>query len=285
MVSKDIELKKTENCKNCGSKNIDNYCSNCGQMVYQKRFTLKSYLISLFNLFSVEKGFFYSLIMLFIRPGILINDYLKGKTRIYINPLKYLLIVGGIFAFVMIKTDILDISYKTGNEIIYNSTEELQKEYKELQHKDQELKMQQNILSYLKKYVNIVPLFIIPFYSLVGLWFYRSRKLFYGEFLIIFSYTVAQTFLISVLILVPLVLIFTELKQFFPLISLISAIIYISYLLFKTFDQSLILSAIKGVLVYTLGTILFWIALIILFILLAIALGLIGINLIDVLSQ
>ena len=106
--------------------------------------------------------------MMFIKPGLLINDYLKGKTRIYINPLKYLIIIGGIFVFVILKTNIIDISYQKGNEVIFNSTEELNKKYADMQKNEAVLQIQQNVLSTTKKNINIVPLFVIPFYSFVG---------------------------------------------------------------------------------------------------------------------
>lgn len=284
MTKPDISLEKVSYCRNCNSPNISNYCSNCGQPIYTKRFTLKSYLITIFNTFSLEKGFFYTLIMLFIKPGILINDYLKGKTRIYINPLKYLLIIGSVFAFIMLKTTIIDTSYQKGNDLIYGSTKNINQEYAELQKDESATKMQQKMLSFVKKYIHIVPLFILPFYSLIGLWFYRSKKLFYGEFLIITSFVIAQNFLITILILLPLIFLIPILANYFPIISAAASFLFFSYVLNKTFKESPFISLIKGTFIYVIGTLLFWIFLAIFFLLLGIILKMIGISLLDIIS-
>ncbi len=40
-------MEKTKTCKNCNSVNINNFCSDCGQKVYDKRFTIKSFIMDL----------------------------------------------------------------------------------------------------------------------------------------------------------------------------------------------------------------------------------------------
>ncbi|MFC2104914.1 DUF3667 domain-containing protein, partial [Bacteroidota bacterium] len=181
MTSKNLNMELSNTCKNCGSENIETYCSNCGQKIYTKRFTLKNFLLVFLNAFNIEKGFLYTLKMLFIQPGIIINDYIKGKTKQYFNPLKYVLIVAGLFAFLMITTNIFDTSYKASNDALYNSSEVL----KQQKNDELALQMENKMLEYVKQYMNLIPLIIIPFFSLVSMWFYRSRKLFYGEFLIV----------------------------------------------------------------------------------------------------
>lgn len=285
MKSKDLLFEKTTTCKNCGCENIGNYCSKCGQKVFVKRFTLKAFLWVLFDTFTLERGFYHSVFMMFLKPGKLLNDYIKGKTREYINPLKYLLIIGGLFAFIMIKTDIIDTTYKIGNDIMYNSNQELKQGYEQVKNDEQFIKMQENVLNYTKGYINVIPMIVIPFYSLILLLFYRSRKLFYGEVLIMNSFIFAQTFLITVLVLVPLAHFIPAVKSYFPLLTVTTSVVYLSYALNSTFKESAVISVIKSFFIYIFGTILFWIFLVIVMILFMIIFKILGISLIDIMSR
>lgn len=56
-------------------------------------FTFKSVLISLFEVFDFNKGFFFTFYSMIIKPGKAIDDYLKGATARYHSPLRYLLTV------------------------------------------------------------------------------------------------------------------------------------------------------------------------------------------------
>ena len=74
-------------CKNCGASLIDAYCHKCGQKANTSRITLNSlgHEIS-HSLTHIEKGFFYTTIELFLRPGKVVNGYLSGKRVNYHKP-------------------------------------------------------------------------------------------------------------------------------------------------------------------------------------------------------
>jgi len=77
-------------CPNCGEKGFGNYCSNCGQkrvIVPISRGTLAS---SFLDLIDFNRGFFFTLFSLLLKPGELIGNYLAGKTRNYNNPVRLL---------------------------------------------------------------------------------------------------------------------------------------------------------------------------------------------------
>lgn len=246
MATKTHLLEKSKVCKNCGSENIDNYCSNCGQKIYTKRFTLKNFFFVFLDAFNIEKGFIYTLKMLTFKPGVIINEYIKGKTKSYFNPLKYVIIVAGIYAIIVVSTNILETSVDATNEIMSENSEET-------------IELQKNFIEFFKQYINIIPLLIIPFLSLVTMWFYRSKKLFYGEFLIVNCYLIAQSFAISCILAIPLALFIPTLFNYFPLILLMITIIYFSYALYKVFLGSPIVAIIKAILIYVIGTLFFYI--------------------------
>ena len=81
-------------CKNCGHPFDLDYCNRCGQKASVKRIEMKWLLHELPHaIWHVEKGFFYNVKQLFIRPGHAIRDFLEGKRKYFFNPLSYLAIM------------------------------------------------------------------------------------------------------------------------------------------------------------------------------------------------
>ncbi len=92
---------KKDQCKNCGSEVEGNYCSSCGQKSSIGRIDLSSFISDISEtILQVDKGFFFTLKQLFLRPGKSIQDYLEGKRKNYFKPLGYLMILSTIYFFV-----------------------------------------------------------------------------------------------------------------------------------------------------------------------------------------
>jgi hypothetical protein len=249
MKSKALYFEKETVCKNCGSTQINNYCCNCGQKVYTKRFTIKSFFFVILNTLSLERGFFYTAKMLFTHPGKVVNEYINGKTRLYYNPLKYIIIIAGIYAFLTIYLNILDANIE--------SNEYFQKNVDSLQNSEELLQMQEKWMDIFKQYINLIPLLLVPFTSLVSKWFYRSKKLFYGEHLVINCFIFAQIFILYIL-WSPVAVIIPSLITYFPLLTFISSIIYLCYALYSIFHESPFRAIMGGMVVYFLGMLLFF---------------------------
>ena len=80
-------------CKNCGTAFSGNYCPHCGQKHLSDRYTLRKLLWEAWAVVTnVEQGFWYTTKTLFLNPALIITDYIKGKTKPYYNPLRYLII-------------------------------------------------------------------------------------------------------------------------------------------------------------------------------------------------
>nr|WP_321222318.1 DUF3667 domain-containing protein [uncultured Psychroserpens sp.] len=81
------------NCKNCKTILSDNhnFCSNCGESTKVKRLKVKS-IIGLFfsNFFSVDNKFLKTFTDLTIRPETVINNYVSGFRKKYVNVITYL---------------------------------------------------------------------------------------------------------------------------------------------------------------------------------------------------
>jgi hypothetical protein len=94
---------ESENCLNCGKKldDSDRYCSFCGQSV-NKDSSLSAFLSQfLSDYFTFDSKIFLSVKPLFVRPGFLTLEYLKGKRVSYIPPLR-LFIFSSIIFFLLL---------------------------------------------------------------------------------------------------------------------------------------------------------------------------------------
>ncbi len=85
-------------CKNCGHIFEGNFCNNCGQSSKVGRINLKNFLAEVSeSVFQINRGFFYTLKELFLRPGYSIQEYLSGKRKSHFKPFGYVLILSTIY--------------------------------------------------------------------------------------------------------------------------------------------------------------------------------------------
>ena len=79
-------------CRSCNQSFVGDYCNYCGQPLIH-RFNL-SYLWKLLHqdLLEVDRGLWRTFKELMVRPGLMIREYLNGKTKPYFSPIKYLLV-------------------------------------------------------------------------------------------------------------------------------------------------------------------------------------------------
>jgi hypothetical protein len=110
------------NCKNCQTpqRTDYNYCPACGAKVIRNRLTLKNLWYDVTErYFNLDNTFLRTVKMLIIRPEEVIESYLSGVRRKYLNPMSHLgiaLTLSGILLFVMQKVfrdDLFQI-YNTG---------------------------------------------------------------------------------------------------------------------------------------------------------------------------
>ena len=86
------------NCKNCEQIVDGNFCTHCGQSARVERINLSNFLNELSaGVFQIDKGFFYSLIELFVRPGPGIREYLAGKRKNHFKPIAYVLTMSALY--------------------------------------------------------------------------------------------------------------------------------------------------------------------------------------------
>lgn len=84
-----------EMCRNCNSPFIGSFCSSCGQKKYDRKdFTLKGFVKDMAEeAFDYDSKIFGTLRLLITKPGKLTADFLNGKQKTYIAPVKLYLII------------------------------------------------------------------------------------------------------------------------------------------------------------------------------------------------
>jgi hypothetical protein len=94
-------------CQNCGTDITGSYCSNCGQKRFEPNDKSVISILSHFfeELFTWDSKFLQSIKYLFIRPGFLTHEYISGRYKRYVSPLKMFLFTSFVLFLIMIKSD------------------------------------------------------------------------------------------------------------------------------------------------------------------------------------
>lgn len=94
------------NCKNCGHTVEDKFCGKCGQSSDLSRINFTSFIHEVSqSLFQINKGFFYTLKELTLKPGNTLKEYLDGKRKNHFKPITYLITLSTVYFFITKMTD------------------------------------------------------------------------------------------------------------------------------------------------------------------------------------
>ena len=110
------------NCKNCeGSLRTDySYCSNCGAKVIRNRLTIKNLWYDVTErFFNVDNTFLKTFLHLFSKPEVVVDSYVKGVRKRYLNPIAYFTIaltLSGILLYILKKFFLKDIDFSVLGE-------------------------------------------------------------------------------------------------------------------------------------------------------------------------
>jgi hypothetical protein len=152
-------------CMGCGTNSIGDFCNQCGENLHPRRFTLKSIIASIPDIFfDVENGLFFTIRQLLRDPAAAISSFLKGDRARHYKPLKFLLFMSALYAFLFNYFDI------HGIETLYGDTADT---------KTAKLLDEQYIKSQ-----SIINVFAVPFLSLLTWLFFIKKGLYYGEHLL-----------------------------------------------------------------------------------------------------
>lgn len=210
------------NCKNCETIINENqkFCSNCGELINAKRLKVKS-IIGLFfsNFFSFDNKFLTTFKDLTTKPEVVIDNYVHGYRRKYVNVITYLglaITLIGFQFFVLRKffPELLAVdSSATPNNIKIN---------------DEGLDLN-SIFDSFYQYQGLLTILFIPIYAYSSrLLFFDSKKYNLAEHFVINMYTTAHVFIfwfVVTFITLPLKINYNLFSQF----SLVIMFIYMTH--------------------------------------------------------
>ncbi|SEC82105.1 Protein of unknown function [Tenacibaculum sp. MAR_2009_124] len=245
-------------CKNCNNGLEDDalFCDNCGAKIIKSRITFHFLMVELFAMLGLDSLFFKTLKELLIRPQKVLNEYLNGVRKKYVNPFAYLavgaaasIIIFNIFyssfsktQFVFNKTEIEQlqkIATKDLSNIKNVSPEELSKQKKQKNKAKARLKFTESYISYFLKFFNIITFLSIPVYALISKWTFKKPHN-YGEHIIINSYLAGTTMFFSCILFLMTVFIHPSLFFYSTVLSVFYYLYTFKRLYNLNFKQTLL---------------------------------------------
>jgi len=179
-------------CKNCHTpqRTDYNYCPNCGAKVIRNRLPFKNLWYDVTErYFNLDNTFLRTFLHLFSKPEIVIDSYVNGVRRKYLNPISYFAIaltLSGIQLFLLRKV------FSQGIDLdIYN------------QGLNPELS--QKIMEVVFDFSSFLFILYIPIFAIAGWLTFNKKAYFFSEYIVFFIYILAQwsifTFPISLVVL------------------------------------------------------------------------------------
>lgn len=90
----------TEICKNCKAELGGNFCSNCGQPAHLKRIDAHYIKHEIGHLLHFEKGIFYTIKELIIRPGKNVREFFKENRNRLVKPIIFIIVTSLVYTLI-----------------------------------------------------------------------------------------------------------------------------------------------------------------------------------------
>lgn len=168
------------NCKNCNItlSETDDFCRSCGAKTIRNRLTVKNLLVDFGEqYFNLDNKLLQTFIKLFTKPEDVIDSYINGTRKKYVNVISYIAIAitfSGLLIFIINKffPDMMDFSVFASP-----GQEEFQKKN----------------VAFVQEYQSILMILYVPAYALMAkLTFIGLKKYNFTELNVVFFYIQAQ---------------------------------------------------------------------------------------------
>jgi hypothetical protein len=114
-------MESNTTCRNCSIDFNGKFCPECRQPATTNRITWSELAHQLMHaFFHVDRGFWYTVSQMFLRPGNTIREYLYGKRAFHFNPFLFLILLGGTISLLFPAFHISVIAEKATTEAIEN---------------------------------------------------------------------------------------------------------------------------------------------------------------------
>ena len=171
-------------CKNCSNLLPEdfNFCPNCGAKVIHYRLTFKNLWHEVIErFFDLDNTFFRTFIHLFTKPAEVIDGYISGIRRKYLNPISYLgiaLTLSGLTIFLIQKVFDVNMDLDVFNQGVNPE-------------------LNQKIMPIMFDFSSLVFVLFIPIFGIAGWLTFNKKGYVFAEYLIVFFYTLAHWSIVS----------------------------------------------------------------------------------------
>jgi len=240
------------NCKNCHTElsEQDDYCKSCGGKVIRNRLTIKN-LFAHFSetFFNYDNTLLQTFISLFTKPDVVIDGYINGTRKKYLNVISYFALAITISGFQLL------IINKYFPEI-YDFSFESMKGQADFQKKN---------MAFVQEYQSIVMMLYVPLYAIMAkIVFFNLKKYNYTELLVVFMYIQAQTSIASALFILVLALVGLS-SNIIGMAMIPLMIFYATYCLKRLYNLNFLDMVVRTLLFFVVLGVVFVIATIIMF--------------------
>jgi len=249
-----METSENPSCINCGTSLQGSFCHQCGQKLIKERLTVKGVITTaLSSIFKLDSGLWYTMLMMTKNPGQVIQDYINGKTKPYVNPFRYALTLIAVYVFLIINLG----EFSTQIDQIIG----LYKNMGIIDTAEAETEMRSR-LSFVFKFSNFIPFVLIPFLSWATLILKRKEKWHFAEYFVLNTYTIGHINLLSIPLLFIVSVLLGQSHLLLPVIYLLS-MGFFAYVFRDLFKRSWGGSIALGIGNYMFGFLLFLITLVV----------------------
>ncbi len=205
------------NCKNCQTElSVESgYCYSCGGKVIRNRLTIRNlYYYFAETFFNYDNKFLQTIIKLIVNPKDVIDSYVHGTRKRYIEPLSFFAIsltISGLYIFIV---------RKYFPELF---------EFSELYQSDAQKEFANKITEITTEYISLLNFAIIPALALISRIVFYNNRYNYSEHLVIYFFTMSLFSMFSVVCTLIIAAFFQM-----PLLT-ISSLLYLTFFLYHCY--------------------------------------------------
>ena len=206
-------------CKNCDARLRTDYlyCPACGAKVIRNRITIKNLWTDfLERYFNLDNTFIRTLVHLTTTPEVVIEGYLQGIRRKYLNPISYMgiaITLSGLIVFLMVKSgDAMNFDMLNNNV----ST-----------------RYQEKLMDFILDYQALIFLLFVPIMTIAGWLCFDQKRYNFAERTIIFMYALAHYSLVIFLPSIIVLFFIPEQYFIFSFIGILFMVVYTTYVIVR----------------------------------------------------
>ncbi len=244
------------NCKNCGNSlnNEDGFCSQCGARIIEDRISIRFLLKEILDkVLSVDNKLLKTFLHMFFKPEAVINGYISGVRKRYIDPFSYLLI----------SITLAGISFYFLREVAIENINTTSEASSQPGNPFENKEFLTSFINFIFDYQAVLTAIIIPVYAFISWIVFLNRKTYnYLEHIVIYLYGNAQFSVVNFIVTTPLFFINKEAGNLASLVISGLTIVYFSYILIRLFKLTFLQFVIKTLYFFLVGIVMYVIAII-----------------------